>query len=414
MEKSTIKEAVILAPAGDPGWPLAEVAGLPLVERTLMGVRSVGIEAVHLCCDPEILVDLRSHLAKRAHDRRLPETHLLDLSRLSDLSFSGLVVVLDGRWIAHVGLLKDAVSRERAVSYVQPDGQPARIEVVSKRLSPDAARFESFEPVPVPEGTFSQPAETAEGRQKAKRLIFKSLAKPSDGWISAHLNRPVSISISKVLIRFPVTPNMITLFCFVLGIASGVFAALGTYLGFAIGGVLRQIYSIIDGSDGEIARVKFLHSRFGQWMDTTSDYFTNALYLAGVTIGSYRVLGSNLLLWVGVAAVGLYVSSIAIVSWQTATRFHSGTLKAFEWDLKKPENRQKPLNRLLLMLEPFLKLDSYSFFYMVVALAGVAWLALPFAAVGSGVFLIMVVIQTTRNILGDRRRKKESRTAVLG
>jgi CDP-L-myo-inositol myo-inositolphosphotransferase len=59
----------------------------------------------------------------------------------------------------------------------------------------------------------------------------------------------------------------------------------GDYWGFVIGCAIFQLYSILDGCDGEIARAKNLVSEVGGQLDTLCDTIGNLLLLVGVGLG---------------------------------------------------------------------------------------------------------------------------------
>jgi len=272
--------------------------------------------------------------------------------------------------------------------------------------------FESLKKKTIPKKQFAHLADSPLARRKAEELIFKSLIKETDGWFSIHLNRPISIRISKLLVPYPIHPNAVTLFTFLVGILSGVFSTLGTYFGFALGGILYQWGSILDGVDGELARVKFLGSRSGQWMDTICDDLTNAIYLGGVTIGTYRALENDLLLWLGVAAVILDLVAISVMYWMLVFRYRSGTLLGFEWEFMRAEKRQNRMSRLLLALEPFMKRDCYAFLFMLFALAGFAWLVIPTSVVGIFVTFVVLMVQIFSNLFSNHPQKGNSKTVI--
>ena len=68
-----------------------------------------------------------------------------------------------------------------------------------------------------------------------------------------------------------------------------------------IGAILSVFASILDGCDGEVARLKFQESPLGCWMDTVCDYLYYVFIFAGMLIGLlgrgpvYRVWGTLLL-----------------------------------------------------------------------------------------------------------------------
>ena len=120
--------------------------------------------------------------------------------------------------------------------------------------------------------------------QKAEKTLLDSLqGKSNDGPVSRWLNRPISTRISKFLVNFNITPNQISFVSFVLSmIAAGLFA-LGNYWFLALGGIVAQFASIIDGSDGEVARLKYLSSDYGGWLDAVLDRYSDAFLLFGLT-----------------------------------------------------------------------------------------------------------------------------------
>jgi len=146
--------------------------------------------------------------------------------------------------------------------------------------------------------------------KKAENILLTNLKKVSDGPVSRYLNRPISIRISKYLLKRSITPNQISLFSFIFSIVGALFFFFGGYANLLIGGILAQISSIIDGCDGEIARLKFQTSEFGGWYDAVLDRYADAFLLFGLTYYVY-FLGENLLyLFMGfLAIIGAFMNS---------------------------------------------------------------------------------------------------------
>jgi len=119
--------------------------------------------------------------------------------------------------------------------------------------------------------------------QKAKQSLLKQLLKPTDGPVSRNLNRRLSIKISSFLAQYNIAPNLITLASFTLAVISGLFFFLGGYQRIVVGGILAQLSSVLDGCDGEIARLKFSSSDFGKWLDRVLDRYSDAFIILGMT-----------------------------------------------------------------------------------------------------------------------------------
>ena len=102
-----------------------------------------------------------------------------------------------------------------------------------------------------------------------------------DGFISRHLNRRISRPFARALSHTPVTPNQATIAS--LGVALGAFFSF--IYGYPIaGGLLAQASSIMDGVDGDLARLKQMTSAFGGFLDAIIDRFVDALIIFGLTI----------------------------------------------------------------------------------------------------------------------------------
>jgi CDP-L-myo-inositol myo-inositolphosphotransferase len=139
---------------------------------------------------------------------------------------------------------------------------------------------------------------------KAENALLEKLRdKPNDGPVSRYLNRPISIWFSRRLVNYPVTPNQISFFSFLCSmIAAGLFAV-GGYLSLLLGGILAQFASIIDGSDGEVARLKFQSSRYGGWFDAVLDRYADAFLLFGLMWHVYADRADSLVLLIGFMAI---------------------------------------------------------------------------------------------------------------
>ena len=156
---------------------------------------------------------------------------------------------------------------------------------------------------------------TEEDRCVAERKLDRWLVKPTDGRY-AQLNRRMSIAISRQLIKFPITANMVSIFTLGMGIASASFFALGGYWHTLVGALLCLFASILDGCDGEVARLKLLESDFGCWLETGCDYLFYFFLLVGMTIGQWRSSASDAhLVWGGFLLMGA-LASFFTVRWQ--------------------------------------------------------------------------------------------------
>ncbi len=148
-----------------------------------------------------------------------------------------------------------------------------------------------------------------------RRLLAAERGKAHDGPVARHINRPLSRLITRYVANLDVTPNRITLFSFALAALAAFVMALPGWPALALGGVLAQLSSVIDGVDGEIARLKRLQSDYGAWLDAVLDRYADAFLLFGLTWHAFSAMqaaggsGAAAILWGFAAIVGSFVNS---------------------------------------------------------------------------------------------------------
>ena len=114
------------------------------------------------------------------------------------------------------------------------------------------------------------------------------MSKPQDGFVSRFLNRPISRRITSVLLKFPIHPSTWTISICILPLIASVFLVRGDYVSIVIGAAIFQVFSILDGCDGEIARAKNLASKFGERLDYVCDFAASLVYVLTLGMGLHR------------------------------------------------------------------------------------------------------------------------------
>lgn len=178
---------------------------------------------------------------------------------------------------------------------------------------------------------FWQDVDTEGARLRAEDQLIARLRKPTDGPVARIVNRRISLSLTRLLLRTSITPNQMTVVANVIG-AIGIWLVFrATWASVAIGAVLVQVQSILDGCDGEIARLKFQGSRFGEWLDYVLDNVVNAGYGLALGFASASLLGQPLFRWLGIGACLGFVAYDLMVYAQLAGVRHAGDHMAFRW-----------------------------------------------------------------------------------
>jgi phosphatidylglycerophosphate synthase len=173
------------------------------------------------------------------------------------------------------------------------------------------------------------------GRKAAKKMLLAGLTKPQDGPASKLLNRPVSTRVTALLVPFGVTPTMMTVVVALFGIAGGLFAASASALLQILGATLYQLHSILDGCDGEIARLTRNFSKHGALLDSVVDDVSNMLFFVGLSIGVHRALGVDWPLYCA-AVTGLGYLAVTLIQFKSVLAATGKGFKATFWDTSRP------------------------------------------------------------------------------
>ena len=158
--------------------------------------------------------------------------------------------------------------------------------------------------IEVPEDSWFD-IDTSQDLTKAKNyLLNNSSSKINDGSISKYINRPISQWMTSKIIDYPLTPNQISIAVFFISVFSGLIISIEGYFFLLLGALLAQLSSILDGCDGEIARLKLLESKFGGWFDRVLDRYSDLFILMGLTFHTYFIHSTLTVFFIGFIAVG--------------------------------------------------------------------------------------------------------------
>lgn len=169
-------------------------------------------------------------------------------------------------------------------------------------------------------------------RRAAEDAVFGALYRADLGFVARRFNKPLSIWFTRhVLVRTAVTPNQITLFAAAVGVLGCALIATGAYGWAVLGLACEHLQSVLDGCDGELARVRFQQSELGAWLDTFVDDVLNVLITVAAGTGVWRATGSRLALACGVAGGAMLVLSNLIIMRDMRRQNASGDLMDMVW-----------------------------------------------------------------------------------
>ena len=223
--------------------------------------------------------------------------------------------------------------------------------------------------------------------KKAEDLLFLNIRKSERGWKSRNINRRISIPISRLLLHTPLTPNMISALVGAIGILSGFFYIWGNIV---VGGILLELSSILDGCDGEVAKIKLMESKFGQWIDTIYDQISYLFFIVGVPLGYYLTTGSSVAIILGGFNIGILLLSILWGFYFVAKYAGSGSMVNYPSTIDKmfPVENRSLFYKLIVFLRPLIQREYFAFIILIASVFGGYLLVLSITTFTMGLLAI--------------------------
>jgi len=371
------------AEGADPSIPLL---GLPLLLRSVMAGERAGFSRIVVEEKPGenlsgLLAESRAEILREADPAPAnPRGRLVVLSarvlaqprwlqELRQMPVEPGKLELDPRCAA----ILETEDPGAAFSVLRDRGGRDALEALSARFPPAKGRLSSrdrFEVV--------SPLDL----RSAEDWLLRGLVKDTEGFMSRHVERRISLAISRRLAGTRVTPNAMTFVSVAVGLAgAALFLSPSAWAPLA-GALLVLAHSILDGCDGELARLKFQESRFGGVLDFWGDNVVHSALFAAIAIAWARAAGEGWPLLLGASAVLGTILSAGFVYRHTMAKEGEGPL--FTSVSRSPDS---PFSRLADALA------RRDFLYLLVILSALRqehWF-LALAAVGSPIYFFLLV-----------------------
>src|SRR2546430_17102958 len=127
--------------------------------------------------------------------------------------------------------------------------------------------------------------------------------------MSRHVERRISLALTRRLVGTRVTPDAMTLVSVGIGLVGAAFFLSVSPAFQLTGALLFLAHSILDGCDGELARLKFLESRRGAILDFWGDNVVHVAVFSAIAVGWALRTGSPWPLALGGLAVAAPLSN---------------------------------------------------------------------------------------------------------
>ena len=312
----SIDQAVVLIGQRDAGFPVPKgsppkkILGLTVLERLILSAYQVGVRDFLLVGSDGFHGD--GHLPSPEKDKRFRKEGLhveqVPLADLPDLVRQGKVKnrfwLFDGDVVFDPAILADAgqddssplgsvgpgiqiCDREMFPRLVEallkhgfaPPGPPCQVE--SRGAFPSEALDDK--------GKFCLKVVSRKDAKRAIRYILSTGRRPEDGFMARVFIRPVSLMMTKHLLKLNMTPNMMTIISLAFGGLSVWLIGRGDPRSAVLAGCAFQFASILDHCDGANARITFRISKLGSAADLIGDILVYVFFFLSLPLGLYRV-----------------------------------------------------------------------------------------------------------------------------
>lgn len=180
------------------------------------------------------------------------------------------------------------------------EGADTRLSGVMQKLA-DEGRLQACDV----SHAYWQDVDTPTDLAAAREGLLATLqeGKQADGLVSRYLNRPCSRWVSRRLADTGITPNIVSWLVFAItALAALIVASAPWWPLHVLAGLMIQFASVLDGCDGELARLRAQSSEYGGWLDAILDRYGDAALIAALTWQAMQ-LGGFHIFWLGTAAL---------------------------------------------------------------------------------------------------------------
>ena len=216
---------------------------------------------------------------------------------------------------------------------------------------------------------------------QAEKDLLISLEHSRDGFTDTFFYRRLSRPLSHLVVQTSLRPNHITLLFFGIGLIGAACFLFSGYWGPVVGAILLMLAVTVDNVDGEVARIKFLESDFGEWLDNTCGTIMYIAAFLGLGVGVWERGELNKVSFLAISLLAGAIFSFPLVTWAERTKGRGG------WEDKVIRAMVKSLTShdfVVLFLLSALVGKLHWFFWGAAIGANLFWLILAWLLFRSG------------------------------
>ncbi|MFH0975621.1 MAG: CDP-alcohol phosphatidyltransferase family protein [Spirochaetota bacterium] len=228
--------------------------------------------------------------------------------------------------------------------------------------------------------------------KKAANLLKTYIIKNTGGFIAQKINKRISMPISMELVKTRIHPNYLTILNMIIGLLSSFFLLFNSYWLTVLGGFLFQTASVMDGVDGEVAKLTLKVSKIGSWLDTISDNSTLILFIVVLSY-LYYINSSGFLPVILIIMVLAGIAVMIAMMFRYLKRYSkSGSLVAYDREFLQKLPQNDPFVFITQKLKYITKKEFFSIAFFAICLTGRAYFFIPVIAVVISVAAVILAV----------------------
>lgn len=170
----------------------------------------------------------------------------------------------------------------------------------------------------------------------ADRLLVE-LTRPVTqvGVVRASLYSLLSLRLTRQLAIRGVSSNQLSTFSLILGLCGGALAAFFGGNGLIAASLAFLLVTLLDRSDGDLARLQHDSSMLGEWLDTLADDLAVLAFVIGVSWNLFLVTGAAWPLWLGSFASAATIAVFGMI--YARVRLVTGSVRRshYRWEISR-------------------------------------------------------------------------------
>jgi len=229
------------------------------------------------------------------------------------------------------------------------------------------------------------PIHDAKTKKQAESILLSGLIKATEGWMALHINRKISLAVTRQLMHTSITPNHMTWISMMFGLVGAACFLFPSYAMQIWGALFFLLHSILDGCDGELARLKFMESRRGGIFDFWSDNIVHVAIFAAMGVDWAAASPDSFWPWLCAA---LAVGGTALSA--TLVYFHTMHAKKPGGPLYTSVSAAEDKSAVVRMADILSRRD-FIYLVLLLALLGQTHWFLVMTAVGAPIYALLLI-----------------------